>query len=82
MVRHLQLVDYEEDEVLAPELAKTTEDAPAAGGEGAATDGGDKDKKGSYVGIHSTGFRYVAFFLFAGQRSWCRCAAVSRCFLI
>lgn len=48
--------------MLAPELAKTTEDAPAAGGEGAAAEGGDKDKKGSYVGIHSTGFRYVVLF--------------------
>jgi hypothetical protein len=43
--------------VLAPELAKTTEDAPAAGAAG--VEGGDKDKKGSYVGIHSTGFRCV-----------------------
>lgn len=49
-----ELVDYEDeiqDEV--PALAPTTEGAngKAASGEG--------EKKGSYVGIHSTGFRYV-----------------------
>jgi ATP-dependent RNA helicase UAP56/SUB2 len=44
-----ELVDYEDeiqDEVAAP-AAATSGTKPAAG----------EDKKGSYVGIHSTGFR-------------------------
>ena len=46
-----ELVDYEDeiqDEVAAP--------AAAAAGTGKAT-AGDGEKKGSYDGIHSTGFR-------------------------
>lgn len=45
MADNEELVDYEEEDVIAPEVIKT--------------DGGaeEKDKKGSYVGIHSTGFR-------------------------
>lgn len=46
-----ELVDYD-DEAEEPYVAPTTA-APAAAG----ADGGDADKKGSYVGIHSTGFR-------------------------
>lgn len=41
--------DYEEDPIEAPSAA-----APATNGE-AATE--SKDQKGSYVGVHSTGFR-------------------------
>ncbi|OZJ03780.1 ATP-dependent RNA helicase uap56 [Bifiguratus adelaidae] len=48
------LIDYEEEE-------ETTVQAPATGANGAANGLGakadEKDKKGSYVGIHSTGFR-------------------------
>ena len=46
-----ELVDYDEaaEEFTAPVAAATTNGAKADGG----------DKKGSYVGIHSTGFRYV-----------------------
>lgn len=48
-----ELVDYDEaaEETFAPVPA------PAAGEAGKA----EGDKKGSYVGIHSTGFRYVYF---------------------
>lgn len=54
------LIDYSDDEL------NTTEGAAASNGKkGSATAGGDAsaagsnsvDKKGSYVGIHSTGFR-------------------------
>jgi ATP-dependent RNA helicase UAP56/SUB2 len=50
------LIDYEEDEeTLAPEpTAKTT--AASSGAANGAQNGQDT-KKGSYVGIHSTGFR-------------------------
>lgn len=44
-------VDYEEEEAIAPEVVKS--EAAANG----LTADGEKDKKGSYVGIHSTGFR-------------------------
>ena len=47
-------VDYEEDEAIAPEVVKSE-----AVANGLAAEGGEKDKKGSYVGIHSTGFRLV-----------------------
>lgn len=48
-----ELVDYDEaaEEIIAPPPA-------AAATNGAKADG---DKKGSYVGIHSTGFRCVSF---------------------
>lgn len=48
-----ELVDYDEaaEEILPP--------APAAETNGDKADG---DKKGSYVGIHSTGFRWVLLF--------------------
>jgi ATP-dependent RNA helicase UAP56/SUB2 len=48
------LIDYEEDEeTLQPE--HTTKAAPATAGANGAN--GEDTKKGSYVGIHSTGFR-------------------------
>ena len=49
------LIDYEEDdETLQPEPAKTTAlTKTAANG----AQNGEDTKKGSYVGIHSTGFR-------------------------
>jgi ATP-dependent RNA helicase UAP56/SUB2 len=44
-----ELVDYDEaEETYAP---------PPAAAAAAATEGADGEKKGSYVGIHSTGFR-------------------------
>ncbi|KAH8918394.1 P-loop containing nucleoside triphosphate hydrolase protein [Atractiella rhizophila] len=53
------LIDYEEDELpQAPAAAAAT--APSKSANGAAADGSSgagKDQKGSYVGIHSTGFR-------------------------
>jgi ATP-dependent RNA helicase UAP56/SUB2 len=57
------LIDYS-DEELAPNDAAgtTTATAGAANGDAAkkgdlTVSGGSADKKGSYVGIHSTGFR-------------------------
>jgi ATP-dependent RNA helicase UAP56/SUB2 len=55
------LIDYEEDEeTLQPEPTTTTNTTAtktgAAGGSNGAQNGEDT-KKGSYVGIHSTGFR-------------------------
>ena len=48
------LIDYEEDEeTLQPE--STTKAGPTTGSNGAQN--GEDTKKGSYVGIHSTGFR-------------------------
>lgn len=48
------LIDYEEDDTtVAP--AAASNGAAAATADGAAADG--KEQKGSYVGIHSTGFR-------------------------
>jgi ATP-dependent RNA helicase UAP56/SUB2 len=51
------LIDYSDEEL-------ATTEAPAAGTENGGTkkgdltvSGGNADKKGSYVGIHSTGFR-------------------------
>jgi ATP-dependent RNA helicase UAP56/SUB2 len=50
------LIDYSDEEL-------ATTEAPAAGAENGAkkgdltVSGGNADKKGSYVGIHSTGFR-------------------------
>lgn len=51
MADNEELVDYEEDEVIAPEVKSEAVSELTAEGE--------KDKKGSYVGIHSTGFRSV-----------------------
>ena len=60
MANEEDLIDYSDEELQTQE--------PAAGADGAATNGAakkgdlavpgaDADKKGSYVGIHSTGFR-------------------------
>lgn len=46
------LIDYSDEEL---ETQKTT--APANGKKAEAAAGDNVDKKGSYVGIHSTGFR-------------------------
>lgn len=47
------LIDYEEDDqTLQQDTVKTSEV-----GDGLGEDEDKKDKKGSYVGIHSTGFR-------------------------
>ena len=60
------LIDYSDEELQTTDGAAAEAAAPAAngGGGGAATKKGDltvsgnrPDKKGSYVGIHSTGFR-------------------------
>lgn len=64
-----ELVDYDEaaEEILPP--------APAAETNGDKADG---DKKGSYVGIHSTGFRWVLLCcLFAGFGMLTRRAGIS-----
>lgn len=54
------LIDYSDEELQTTD-ADATADAPAANGAGAKkgdlTVTGRTDKKGSYVGIHSTGFR-------------------------
>ena len=54
------LIDYSDEELQTTEAATTTA-APAANGSAKKGDltvsGGRADKKGSYVGIHSTGFR-------------------------
>lgn len=49
MADNEELVDYEEEDVVAPEIIKSEA--------GVANGADEKDKKGSYVGIHSTGFR-------------------------
>lgn len=54
------LIDYSDEELQAPEPTATTAAADTNGAqkEGDLTvSGGRPDKKGSYVGIHSTGFR-------------------------
>ncbi|KAE8307187.1 P-loop containing nucleoside triphosphate hydrolase protein [Aspergillus transmontanensis] len=55
------LIDYSDEELQTTDAAATTA-APAANGDAAkkgdlTVSGGRPDKKGSYVGIHSTGFR-------------------------
>jgi ATP-dependent RNA helicase UAP56/SUB2 len=56
------LIDYSDEELQTTDAAATTA-TPAANGGQAKKDGeltvtgGRADKKGSYVGIHSTGFR-------------------------
>jgi len=50
------LIDYEEDEeTLQPEPQSKTSAPSGTGANGAQN--GEDTKKGSYVGIHSTGFR-------------------------
>ena len=46
------LIDYSDEEIQTNETA-----APASGKKGDLAGAGSVDKKGSYVGIHSTGFR-------------------------
>lgn len=45
-----ELLDYSDSEEIAVQPTTTTE-------EGETTNGKEADKKGSYVGIHATGFR-------------------------
>lgn len=49
------LIDYSDEELNTNETAAPAADSNGKKGELAA--GGNVDKKGSYVGIHSTGFR-------------------------
>lgn len=49
------LIDYEEDDTTTIQPAQAANGGAAASTDGAA--GESKDQKGSYVGIHSTGFR-------------------------
>ena len=49
------LIDYSDEEIQAPEVPANG--SAAAAPKGDLTVGGAADKKGSYVGIHSTGFR-------------------------
>lgn len=56
------LIDYSDEELQTTTAPAATATAPAAGNGDAAKEGdltvsGRPDKKGSYVGIHSTGFR-------------------------
>ena len=53
------LIDYSDEELQTTDAAATTTAANGAAKKGgAATAGGSgTDKKGSYVGVHSTGFR-------------------------
>lgn len=46
-----ELIDYSDDEIVNDTAAA------ANGKQGEAASGNNVDKKGSYVGIHSTGFR-------------------------
>lgn len=49
------LIDYEEDDTTTTVTAAPANGAATATADGAAAEG--KEQKGSYVGIHSTGFR-------------------------
>ncbi|PVV03198.1 hypothetical protein BB560_002339 [Smittium megazygosporum] len=49
------LIDYEDDDEVQQEVQETTAQAPASLEPETTTNG--KDKKGSYVGVHSTSFR-------------------------
>ena len=54
------LIDYSDEEIQAsdaPANGSTIAAAAAPKGDLAVADAGEADKKGSYVGIHSTGFR-------------------------
>ena len=56
------LIDYSDEELQTNDAAATTTSAAATNGNVAkkgdlTVSGGNADKKGSYVGIHSTGFR-------------------------
>jgi ATP-dependent RNA helicase UAP56/SUB2 len=50
------LIDYSDDELNANE-GKAGAESNGKKGDAAAAAGNNVDKKGSYVGIHSTGFR-------------------------
>ena len=54
IVDNEELIDYEDDQDIAPHGAA----APAPATNGAAAHAADKDKK-NFTGIHSTGFRSV-----------------------
>ncbi len=56
------LIDYSDEELQTTDAAPTTGAGAATNGSTAkkgdlTVSGGNADKKGSYVGIHSTGFR-------------------------
>lgn len=51
------LIDYSDEELQTTDAATTTAANGAAKKSNLAAAGGSADKKGSYVGIHSTGFR-------------------------
>ena len=58
------LIDYSDEELQTTDAAATTAAPAANGGQAAKKEGSEltvtgkgADKKGSYVGIHSTGFR-------------------------
>ena len=55
------LIDYSDEEPQANDVATTAPSAATTNGAAKKGDltvsGGNADKKGSYVGIHSTGFR-------------------------
>lgn len=56
------LIDYSDEELQTTDAAATTTAGAATNGSAAkkgdlTVSGGNADKKGSYVGIHSTGFR-------------------------
>jgi ATP-dependent RNA helicase UAP56/SUB2 len=52
-----ELLDFDEVDVGRTESIDVSGVMPEADNAAAGTDGSEKDKKGSYVGIHSTGFR-------------------------
>ena len=52
-----ELVDYEEDAGQLEPSADSKQQQQAAGGKKAAAGGAGDAKKGSYAGIHSSGFR-------------------------
>jgi len=54
MAHEEDLIDYSDEEIQPTE---TPANGGAAAAKGDLTAGGEGDKKGSYVGIHSTGFR-------------------------
>jgi ATP-dependent RNA helicase UAP56/SUB2 len=51
------LIDYSDEEIGGNEGAAASTAAASNGKKGEATAAANVDKKGSYVGIHSTGFR-------------------------
>jgi ATP-dependent RNA helicase UAP56/SUB2 len=51
------LIDYSDEELQATDAGATTASNGAAAKKGELTAGSREQKKGSYVGIHTTGFR-------------------------